>query len=64
VDIIIADLVLRDDTGFNFSRRVKELSPPTRVYLVSSTQLAIKTAFKLSANRRAPAWGKHSERQR
>jgi CheY-like chemotaxis protein len=64
VDFIIADLFLRDDTGFNFSRRVKEVSPHTRVYLVSSMRLALKIASKLSASRQLPAWGRHNGRQR
>lgn len=64
VDFVIADMFLRDDTGFNFSRRVKELSPHTRVYLVSSPQLALKTVSKLSAYHRVPALGRHYERRR
>lgn len=44
IDIVIADLHLRDDNGFSFARRAKELSPETEVRLAASFASAVKIA--------------------
>jgi hypothetical protein len=49
IDVMIADLILRDDCGFRFSGPARELSPTTKVRLTSSPAFAYKIADELCA---------------
>jgi PleD family two-component response regulator len=47
IGFVIADLHLRDECGFSFSKRARELSPWTVVHLASSIASALRIANEL-----------------
>lgn len=49
VSFVISDMYLRDQTGFRFIRRAREISPNTAVCLACSHSLAIKHSRMLAS---------------
>lgn len=55
VRFVISDIYLRDENGFQFSRRAKEISPTTEVYLASSNTIALQHARMLISRASRPS---------